>query len=272
LNGLAATAPLPSTTDPLVAIYTGDGNFQDSTSAPLVQVAATNSASYSILNLAADEIVTLFGANLAPAATFASPPADTLGGTTVKITDSVGVTKTAQIFYVSPAQASILVPAGLATGAGTLTVTTPGQAAVPVNITIGKVAPGIFTSNASGQGVPAAQVVLAHSDGTQDAPKNVGTFDAAQNLWVTSPIDMGSASDSAFLLLYGTGIRHFAKMPTCTIGGRVVPVQYAGAQGSFAGLDQLNILLPSNLRGAGTVTVLLTVDGVQANAVTIAFQ
>jgi len=60
--------------------------------------------------------------------------------------------------------------------------------------------------------------------------------------------------------------------PVSTIGGRAVPVQYAGAQGSFAGLDQLNILLPSNLRGAGTVTVLLTVDGVQANAVTISIQ
>jgi len=40
-----------------------------------------------------------------------------------------------------------------------------------------------------------------------------------------------------------------------------VAVAYAGKQPEFAGLDQINAELPRSLAGAGTVTVLVTVDG-----------
>jgi uncharacterized protein (TIGR03437 family) len=48
-----------------------------------------------------------------------------------------------------------------------------------------------------------------------------------------------------------------------------VEVVYAGAQGSFPGLDQVNLLLPATLRGAGMVTLTLTVDGAPANTVVV---
>ena len=38
---------------------------------------------------------------------------------------------------------------------------------------------------------------------------------------------------------------------------------------SVDGLDQVNIVVPSSLAGAGEVPVVLTVDGVTANVVTI---
>jgi uncharacterized protein (TIGR03437 family) len=272
LTGVTAVTPLPQSTDPIVAVYSGDANFQDSSSAALSQFAATNSASYAILSLAADEIVTLFGSNLGAATSFASPPADTLGGTTVKITDSANVTRAAQIFYVSPAQASILVPVGVATGTATLTLTNSNQAPVTLPIAIGPVAPGLFTANSTGQGVAAAQVIRAHADGTQDPPQNVAVFDTRQNVWVPAPIDLGGPTDIVYLLLYGTGIRHYASMPTCTIAGKTVALVFAGAQGSFPGLDQVNLLLPAALRGAGTVNLVLTVDGTAANTVTLAIQ
>jgi uncharacterized protein (TIGR03437 family) len=46
-------------------------------------------------------------------------------------------------------------------------------------------------------------------------------------------------------------------------------VLYAGTQNLFAGLDQVNVLLPSSLAGKGTVEVQLTANGVAANAVQI---
>jgi len=46
-------------------------------------------------------------------------------------------------------------------------------------------------------------------------------------------------------------------------------VQYAGPQGGYAGLDQVNIRVPRSLAGRGNVDVVLTVDGKTANAVTI---
>jgi uncharacterized protein (TIGR03437 family) len=272
LAGSSASTPLPATTDPIVAVYSGDANFQGSSSDPLTQLAVTNSASYSTLSMAADEIVTLFGSNLGTSTSYASPPADSLGGTIVTVTDSAGVTRAAQIFYVSSAQASILMPAGVARGPATLTVTNPNQAPVSTSIVIGPVSPGLFTANSTGQGVAAAQVIRVHADGTQDAPQNVAVFDPGQNLWVPAPIDLGSSTDTVYLLLYGTGIRHYASMPTCTIAGQQATVAFAGAQGSFAGLDQVNLLLPTTLIGAGTVNLVLIVDGTAANTVTLAFR
>jgi uncharacterized protein (TIGR03437 family) len=273
LASASAAIPLPPGTDPIAAVYSGDANFQTSSSDPLTQLAATNSASYAAISMAADEIVTLFGSNLGTATNYATPqPADTLGGTTVKVTDSAGVARAAQIFYVSPAQASILVPAGVASGPASLAVTNANRATVSTPIAIAAVAPGLFTSNSTGQGVAAAQVIRVHADGTQDPAQTVAVFDTRQNLWVPAPIDLGAPADTVYLLLYGTGIRHRATMPSCTIGGKTVAVVFAGAQNTFPGLDQVNILLPASLRGAGVVNVLLTVDGTSANTVTLAVQ
>jgi uncharacterized protein (TIGR03437 family) len=257
-----------------VAVYSGDANFQSGKSDPWTQLAVTNSASYAVISLAADEIVTLFGSNLGTATNYASPPADSLEGTSVKIVDSAGITQAAQIFYVSPAQASILMPANVAPGPATLTLTNSSQGPMSTSISIGTVAPGLFTANASGQGVAAGQSVRVHTDGTQETPQNLMTFDTTQNLWVPAPIDLGASTDRVYLLLYGTGIRHHVAevMPICTIGGKPAGVVYAGAQGSFSGLDQVNLLLPTSLRGAGTVNLVLIVDGAAANTVTLAVQ
>jgi uncharacterized protein (TIGR03437 family) len=49
--------------------------------------------------------------------------------------------------------------------------------------------------------------------------------------------------------------------------GRVftLPVEFAGAQGGLAGLDQVNVVLVPELRGAGSVQLTLVVNGVRSN-------
>jgi uncharacterized protein (TIGR03437 family) len=54
-----------------------------------------------------------------------------------------------------------------------------------------------------------------------------------------------------------------------TIGGVAAQVQYAGPQGTWPGLDQVNVALPLSLRGAGAVDVVLTIDGKTSNKVQI---
>ena len=74
-------------------------------------------------------------------------------------------------------------------------------------------------------------------------------------------------------MLFGTGIRGSSTGGAiATIAGEPVPVLGATAQGSFAGLDQVNLgPLPRTLAGRrGTVGVALIVDNVPANRVTIA--
>jgi hypothetical protein len=53
------------------------------------------------------------------------------------------------------------------------------------------------------------------------------------------------------------------------IGGLEAPVLYAGAQGDYAGLDQLNVALPPSLIGRGEVDVVLAVGDSVANQVRI---
>jgi uncharacterized protein (TIGR03437 family) len=64
--------------------------------------------------------------------------------------------------------------------------------------------------------------------------------------------------------LYGTGVRHRASLSDITAtfsssaGNTTAQVQYADKQGTDTGLDQINVLIPQSLRGAGTVNLSIT--------------
>ena len=76
------------------------------------------------------------------------------------------------------------------------------------------------------------------------------------------------------MTLYGTGIRNLSTLANVqvSINGVNVPVQYAGAQPSFPGLDQVNVSLPAALSGSGNANVVLTVDGQVSNTVLVNIQ
>ena len=84
------------------------------------------------------------------------------------------------------------------------------------------------------------------------------------------PIDL-STSDQVFLLVYGTGIRFRSDITSVAVvmKGLTIPVDYAGPQGDYLGLDQINIHLPSSLSGAGEIDVVLKADGKTANTVRV---
>jgi uncharacterized protein (TIGR03437 family) len=83
---------------------------------------------------------------------------------------------------------------------------------------------------------------------------------------LAAPLSLGGATDKLYIALYGTGIRGAASIQ-CFLAGQSVPVLYAGPVASDAGLDQVNILIPRSLAGAGDVRVYLVADGVASNAV-----
>jgi uncharacterized protein (TIGR03437 family) len=74
-----------------------------------------------------------------------------------------------------------------------------------------------------------------------------------------------------FLELFGTGIRGRSSLTnvTATIGGENVDVLFAGPQGQFPGLDQVNLSLPQGLHTRGETDVVLIVDGHVANRVRV---
>jgi uncharacterized protein (TIGR03437 family) len=234
---------------------------------------ATSNADFSATELAAEAIVAAFGSNLAATTQAAStvPLPTTLAGTRVTVQDSAGVTRDAPLFFVSPNQVNYLLPLGTANGAATVTISSNNGNLALGTVQIATVAPGLFTANASGQGVPAAVALRVRGDGTQSF-EPVAQFDSGANRFVPAPIDLGANTDQVVLLLFGTGIRGRSNLSAvaCRIGGVEVPVSFAGAQGDLVGLDQINVgPLPRNLAGRGEVDLVLMVDGKTANTVRI---
>lgn len=238
-------------------------------------VASVSAASFAGSPLAAETITAMFGNNLSAATVIANqvPLPTTLANSTIKITDSAGVERNAQLFFVAPAQINYLLPSGLAPGAATVTVTNSGVAVFTEGIKIANVAPGLFSANSNGQGVAAANILRVKADGSS-AYEPVAVFDSATGKFVSVPIDLGVASDQVFLLAYGSGIRGRSALSALTvmIGGTSVTVDYAGPQGDFVGLDQLNIRLPQSLAGRGEVDLAVTADGATSNTVRIRFK
>jgi uncharacterized protein (TIGR03437 family) len=163
-----------------------------------------------------------------------------------------------------------LLPAGLAAGGATVTITNANVAVFTEGIRIASVAPGLFAANANGQGVAAAVVLRIKADGVQSY-EPVARFDASLSRFISVPIDLGAESDQLFLLLYGTGIRGRSSLASVgvIIGGVAAQVDYAGAQGDFVGLDQVNVRLSRGLIGRSEVDLALIADNVTSNTVRI---
>ncbi len=227
-------------------------------------------ANYAGGELAADSIASAFGTNLATtteAAAGTNLPT-TLGGTRVKVADSQGVERAASLFFVSPNQVNYQLPADLAEGIATVTITNRDGLATKGLLNLTRVAPGLFTADATGKGFAAGNVVYVRSNQAQ-VWESVTRFDANTNRIVGQPIDV--SGDPAFLVLYGTGLRHRSAVAEvkASIDGVETAVEYAGSQGQYVGLDQLNLRLPKSLSGRGEVTVILTVEGKAANLVRV---
>jgi uncharacterized protein (TIGR03437 family) len=235
-------------------------------------VSTVSAASFSGAELARDSIVAAFGSDLATATAVASsrPLPTQLAGTTVTIKDSVGLERQAPLFFVSPGQVNCLIPAEVSTGAATITITNGNGVTSAGAASIANVAPGLFTANASGQGVAAAVVFRRRADGSESF-EPVARFDQAQGRFLPLPIDLGPDTDQVFLILYGSGLRFRSSLSATTvnIGGVNSEALFAGEAPGFVGLDQCNVRLSRSLIGRGEVDVVLTVDGKTANTVKI---
>jgi len=233
-------------------------------------LAAVSAASYNG-ELAVESIAAAFGANLAAGTAVATslPLPTTLAGATVKVKDAAGVERDAPLFFVSPSQINYQIPAGTSVGVAGVAVYNGNNIAAAGEIPVVTASPGLFSANASGQGLPAA--VLLRARGEAQTIEQVARFDQTQNGFVPVPIDLGPEGDQVFLILFGTGFRapDLSSGVTISIGGEESEVLYAGPAPGFAGLDQANVRVPRSLAGKGLVSILLTADNRAANAVTV---
>lgn len=221
-------------------------------------IVTVNAANYGN-TVTPDSLAAVYGSGLTSVTlnATAQPLPTVLGNTMVTVDGSA-----AQLLFVSPNQINYVVPRGISSGSSTVRVLTGNNTLLASGtVNVSSVYPSLFTVSASGQGLPAG---LTTFDGIYFQP--VANADGSARL-----LSVGTDTHPNYLVLFGTSIRNYTRLSNVqiTIGGLAAEVQYAGSQGDFAGLDQLNVKFPTALRGRGTVEVIVNVDGRIGNKVTI---
>lgn len=82
------------------------------------------------------------------------------------------------------------------------------------------------------------------------------------------PIDLGTANDQVYLVLYGGNLGNVTSS-AASIGGVAAEVAYAGNLTPANGVAQFNVAIPRSLIGRGSVDVVLTISGKTSNSVNV---
>lgn len=221
-------------------------------------------------SVAPDALISAFGVDLATkTATATSSDFPTkLGDTTMTLVDSSNTSYAVQMYSVSPGQVNYMVPTKAQPGPAVTTVTSGDGTVTTGIVLVAPVTPGIYTANANGKGTAAAVAVIVHANGTQSTQLTFTCSGAGD--CVAKPISL-SASDKLFIELYATGVRHLSSKSAISaeVNGQNAPVEYAGKQGAFSGLDQINVEIPQSLTDGGPLNIQLTVVDNADNITTI---
>ena len=221
---------------------------------PVVK-AVLSSASYQGGSLAPGEFVTLFGANLGPAALTVAPAGTfpkTLGLTTVMFDGIL-----APVLYASATQTSVQVPYGIQIGNTVLTVQRIGAISSPMAIASVPALPGFFTVDTSGRGPIAA----INQDGTLNSPSNPALRGSIVSLYGTGEGITTPASVEGAITPSTQPFPQTTLASSVTFSGAPATIKYLGETPTVvSGLFQLSVVVPSNAP-TGPVSVVLNING-----------
>ncbi len=171
----------------------------------------------------------------------------TLGGVKVTINGA-----DSDLLFVGTGQINFVVPGTVTTGGiQTVTVTNATGPATTGLVRIETFAPGVFSVSSDGKGIAAANWTI---DGSFPYPP---IADFTGGAWVARDVSAGTKTTPSYLILYATGVRRRVAQGNVAVSIQGVPctVAYAAAQGTFVGLDQLNVIIPPELAGLGIVNI-----------------
>ncbi len=231
--------------------------------------------------MAPDTIASVFGVNLASTTTHASAGQalpTSLGGVSVDVNNVA-----AQLFFVSPGQINYLIPAGTAVGTRSVVVKNAAGEVARGSIDVSPTSPAFFTASQNGSGVPSGYITRVAAGSFQQTNEQIASY---SNGTVT-PITIERRGDEIYLILFGTGLRYapntnsandiafggstianVAESVEVTIGGKLARVDFAGAQGGFYGLDQVNVQIPADAVASPTAPVIIKVRDANGNLLT----
>ena len=187
----------------------------------------------------------------------------------------------AQVLSVSPSNVTFKVPNDLAGGLADVIVTSRGGFISFSTANVFGLNPTIFMNDDnSGAGVLLNGLNVLSGTFSTVTDQFIG-FDARTRVsffatGVSSALFNSDLSNDV-LLTNGQRLPNLAesvKVEARKSGGATVmlPVEYAGPQGVLSGLDQITVVLPPELSGAGTVQLTVIVGAARSNPVTIVVQ
>jgi hypothetical protein len=219
---------------------------------PFGTLTVLNGASFghepsSAKTVAPDSIAVALGNNLANTTQQTQRQPDgsfptNVNGTTVTVDG-----RPAQIFFVSPTQINFHVPAATEIGSAEVIATNPDGFSSKDTVTTLRAAPGVFTF--SGDGVGDGVILNA-------ATLERGPFDPS--------------GGNLRLIVFSTGVRN-ATTVSVTAGGRALTVGSVAQTPNMPGMDEIHVLVPADLRGAGKVELGVRADGRDNNPVIVEF-
>jgi uncharacterized protein (TIGR03437 family) len=227
------------------AISAARAQLSTASNAPAYSAASiVNAASQTVEILAPNTIATIYGTNLSWT-THAIIGGDLNGGTLPVSLDGVSVYvggTLSNLLFVSPLQINFLIPYELVAPSVTLYVARQGVVGPPVTIPMARTAPAFFEWNGN-------YAVATHADGSlisSSAPAQASEIIVlyAAGLGRTVPdIPSGHIVSAATGILYLSELQILLNGAPCPSSS----IYYAGLTPGYAGLYQINLLLPNAL-------------------------
>jgi xyloglucan-specific exo-beta-1,4-glucanase len=222
----------------------------------------TNGASFADA-LTRGAVATIFGVNMAPAGSAAEaafvPLPTSLNGVMVSV-DSFP----APLWYVSPGQINFQIPWDAAlSGTSTIQIYNGLGVSSAVPVPLAPYAPGIFQySSESG----AAEGVITHADYSLVTAADPAAPGEEIIVWMTGFGDVAVIPDTGF----GTPLGVTATLlPTATLSGAPITVNYAGLTYGAIGLAQVAVTLPATLPAGNPLSLVVTAGGVSSQSVSL---
>ncbi|SPE43444.1 hypothetical protein SBA3_910061 [Candidatus Sulfopaludibacter sp. SbA3] len=193
-------------------------------------------------------------------------PPVSLGGISVQITDSRGVTRPAGMLWASAGwgQTNFVIPDESALGPARMTIVREDGSSTSANITVVETAPGFITGY-SCRGPVRGEATQVFAAGRQ-VTSPISDCREGRCKTVTVPM---SPDATTRVRLRASGIRNAvaAKIEVRVAGVRVPVISY-GSEGD-TGQDQMTIEIPQRLRGVGETDLVCRLNGRVSNVVRI---
>jgi uncharacterized protein (TIGR03437 family) len=190
-----------------------------------------------------------------------------LGGISIQVTDALGVTRPAGIFWASEGwgQTNFVIPDQSAVGPARMTVVRQDGSTTGTNISIADTAPGFVTGH-SCRGPAMGSATQVFADGRTSTTK-ISSCKGFDCRTIAVPVAAGATTR---VRIFSSGFRHTrsASEIEMRIAGVRVPVVSFGPTDN-PGQDQVTLEIPSRLYGIGETDLICHLNGRISNATRI---